>query len=95
MNPNNYPMQNFVPSRKWSSIFQKEIRKARNSKAVVPDGVQNEMFKLSPGLISEVLYTVWAIVGKIGEYLDDWKSSRLVPEFTKGDMSKPDSYRQL
>lgn len=88
-------LQPFDVPENFTGELIKSIRRSRNNKAPGRDGVHNEMLKLEPGLIAELLGAVWRIIGRSMEYPELWGEGLLAPIYKKGDRVQPENYRPV
>lgn len=75
--------------------IEQSIRRTKYNKATPIDRLNNEMFKLEPRLMAEVLLELWRLIGTSKIYPQEWKKGVWTPVYRKGDDSLAQNYRPL
>lgn len=85
-----------VDTRRLKEDVEAAIRQMESNKAIGLDGIHVKMLKANPGASSELLTTIWQVVGKTGIVSHSWIKDTIVPLFKgKGDQQEPANWRPL
>lgn len=75
--------------------IEKSIIRARTNKALRRNGVQNEIVKIEPTMMAELLFEIWKIVGRTKTYPEEWNCGLITTIQKEGVTREPKNYRPL
>jgi len=73
----------------------KQLRKLKKGKAPGENGIENEAWRLMPGVIEEVFLKLINKIWKEGGVLEEWNSGLISPMYKKGEKGEVKNYREV
>ncbi|PXF39596.1 RNA-directed DNA polymerase from mobile element jockey [Gracilariopsis chorda] len=88
-------MEPFYPVPELKEEIRNAIIRGKRNKAPGEDGIMFEMLQLDPGGFGNLLFEVWAAVGRVEHMPLSLREGVVAPMYKKGDASRPESYRPI
>lgn len=75
--------------------MEKVIRNSKKNKETGIDAIHSEMIQVEPVVMDELLFDLWALVGRMKQYSASWKVGLLTQVHKKGNEPRPIKYRPV
>lgn len=89
------PLRRFSVPGNFRTYVQRALNTSKSGKAAGPDGITNEMLKISPAIVADTLVALWTKVGAIQYVPSQLNAGTLVPLFKQGDKHDPSNFRPI
>jgi len=85
----------FLDAPITASEIKKAIKRLKLGRSAGPDGILNEMIKLSGDIVLEYLVKLFNTIFDSGIYPEEWTRAVIVPIHKKGPTDNPDNFRGI